>query len=113
MSGGTLSTTGVGAGVTDPNNNKRARSIQKNKFVDPDNSLFLDGKRQSQHDKSFNEPLEEKNRVQYLTNETHHISQTDIMKKRHNSTERSSKVQRPRSSKGYRGGYQTASQSQS
>jgi len=56
--------------------------------------------------------LEEKNKVQYQQQEAHHISQTDIMKKRHNSTERGSKVQRPRSSKGYRG-YQTQSSSAS
>ena len=82
---------------------KRARSINKSKFVDPDSSLFLDGKRTVSHDKSFTENIDEKNRMHYQQQDAHHISQTDIMKKRHNSTERSSKVQRPKSSKGYRG----------
>jgi len=65
-------------------------------------SILFDAKLKP-HDKSFTEQLEEKNKVQYQQQEAHHISQTDIMKKRHNSTERGSKVQRPRSSKGYRG----------
>ena len=54
------------SGPTTLDSNKhRARSINKNKFVDPDSSLFLDGKRKTQHDKSFTEHLEEKNKVLY------------------------------------------------
>jgi len=82
--------------------------------VDVDNSLFLDGKRTVQHEKSFTEHLDDKQRMIYEQQQMHHISQTEIMKKRHNSTERSNnKAMRPRSSKGFRGSHnQSSSQTQ-
>ena len=71
---------------------KRARSINsKGKMQEHDNSLFLDGKRTVPHDNSFTEHLDEKNRMSYQQQEVHNISQTDIMKKRHGSTDRSGK----------------------
>ena len=39
-------------GINSLETQKRARSIQKSKFIDSENSLFLDGKR-NQHEKSF------------------------------------------------------------
>lgn len=54
-----------GPATIDSTNKQRARSINKSKFVDPDSSLFLDGKRKTTHDKSFTEHLEEKNKVLY------------------------------------------------
>ena len=72
---------------------KRARSINsKTKFVEHDNSLFLDGKKTVPHDKSFTEHLDEKNRMTYQHQGVHNISQTELMKKRHNSNERGSKI---------------------
>lgn len=100
------------------NMSKRARSMQKNnnnnsKFLDSDSSLLMEAKRAQGHDKSFTEHIDDKNRVQYSTHEPHNISSSEIMKKRHNSTERGSKISRPRSSKGYRGGISAQSQSTS
>ena len=92
--------------------------MNRSKFVDnthsADSSLFLDGvKPSTQHETSFNDRIVEDERVQFASNDLHSASINEILRKRHNTTERAAlKQQRPRSSKGYRG-YATQSNSTS
>ena len=63
---GSVSATGPGPTTLD--SSKRARSISKGKFgADPEANLFREGsgKRSVQHEKSYTEQIEEKNRLQH------------------------------------------------
>ena len=91
---------------------------RSNKFVEnlhsADSSLFLDGVNpKNLHDASFNERLKDDDQLQFNQQDLHGQSINELLRKRHNTTERTTmKQQRPRSSKGYRG-YSTQSNSTS
>ena len=85
---------------------KRAKSMNKNsKWIDRDSSLFMEGRASAsgtnQFDNTFTDN-EDKMRVNTPSLADNSIN--ELIKKRHNSTERSSsKGYRPKSSKGHRG----------
>ena len=91
---------------------KRAKSINKSKWVDRDSSLFMESRGMTQGTNQFDNSLmdnEEKMRIQTPSLADNSIN--ELIKRRHNSTERaSSKGYRPKSSKGHRG-YQTQTNS--
>lgn len=89
--------------------NKRVRSMNKSKWADRDSSLLVENRGSFAAFESNLTDNEEKLRMNTpsLTDQSMH----ELFKKRHNSTERSSKGFRPKSSKGVRG-YNTQSSSQ-
>ena len=68
---------------------KRARSINKSKWIDRDSSLLMDGRGSAsgshQFDNSF---IDQEDKMRVHTPGIADSSMSDLMKKRHNSTER-------------------------